>query len=424
MDYLHNIENSKIFLSKLLNGIKLYDDLYSTEFYSTNSLISYESLVKININKKALQADLFFGNITRYLLNDEESKEIHPAKACAGISYEKYSVLFSQADSEHSKLDDFRLRLKTNMSLFKSKDWDEIKGAVEEKFKVIVKDLSTFELNLDYYYTKINHGYWECILKAMLDPKEHTGIRENINELEMHEAYFSCLFTEKLTRDIVNSVTLSPIDNVMKFDPTLNFAINFSAGNIDIKTILENHENEMTRMSAVSALAYFETLFPVQPIELYDGSMTKSLCQGEYLNEFIKKASSGAEAILFIVPSHLRNISLVNVDCETHVLTIPRFNVHQMWPAISFGCLGVLYDLLLKYDNIKIFSQCAVYSAMLTFLVKELKDRKFSGMGKTLHYFDLGRVLDVADLEGCAWQPWTKSIQNDKSFLNPFTLGA
>lgn len=415
MNFLQNTESRAILISYIKSGIKLYESTYKIP--EVNILEeNFESLNQHHLR----QPDKFFGELTKGLSGDVgEPTSNNPAEYCQSINTLNNKVFINSSDFDLIA-NNLKNMLCENMKLAMELSWKELKEEVNRKFFFENKNIIDFDASNDYYFVKVNHGFWEQITKVVLPMRYHHRLRDTIDENLMNSMFFDSFFIEKLFIQMYrNLIRQNEKENVLQ---GIDFAISFGAGDYSISEILNSKEDEIKRGSMVGAISFVNSLIPKGRLILNDGAMMKSLCKGRLLDDFVAKANKNADAILFIVPPHLENIGMTKGEIPQYVLPIPRFNVHQLWPSISVAVFGVVYALLTKYDDIKIYSQCAVYAAILAFIIKDIKNNLFYGSDKTVHFFDLGRVLDVADLKGCAWQPWTRELQQDHSFINPFTL--
>jgi len=167
------------------------------------------------------------------------------------------------------------------------------------------------------------------------------------------------------------------------------------------------------------ALTFFKAISKQASIPFGDGSEAKSLIDNRESDLFADKYVRDADAVLFVVPPHLRNITIRGFDSAVYRMLIPINLAHETWRISLPIYHAVIRELMAKHKRVVVLTQSAVLAPVLG-----LSMRGPENEGSLVRFFDLGRVLDVAAPEIVSKQAWFKPYADiPSSELSPFELG-
>ena len=101
-------------------------------------------------------------------------------------------------------------------------------------------------------------------------------------------------------------------------------------------------------------------------------------------------------------------------------IIISGTHIHEKWIASLYKIGSSLYANICNGKSITIITQSAVFSAVLCAFLREMIDRFKVNEDQTLHYYDLGQVLDIASPSALRIKQqqgiWGKIMNEDKLF--------
>lgn len=279
----------------------------------------------------------------------------------------------------------------------------------------------------DYYHCKINHGYWEQIA-TLAGARGDGRILRALAPARWVPFYETGFFSAALLNELraVYAGARTAADGTLLLPDALHFAIGFTSGKRSIVDCLAEPGEVIVRGAMRSVLAYFDALMPGRRLQVHDGAAAKFLCYRNTLLKLVDDICAQNDALLFVVPKALRRLAINaglsprSRDRAQYVLPIPRFHVHALWPAVAASLIGTLDMLFERHARIAILTQSAVCSALLPLLLRDYRAHSDPRGLRRLHYYDLGRVLDLADPEALAKQKWSQQIDTGPDLLNPF----
>ena len=281
--------------------------------------------------------------------------------------------------------------------------------------------LSVFEKD-SFVSIKINHVYWEEF--AFMAFKA-AGI-PSIRELLLDDWYSRC----KLNDLLVKTLTKQQENAVAKgyqascFSTTdFSFGVSFGNGDYPMADYLSLPLGPIHKGAIIGCLSYFQTLFPADTHRLADGNAAKNLVWKQQCDAFFARIVATSDAVVFIVPSHLRAIRITQWTGHTTNIVIPALYVHELWPAVMPDIAGKLATIFSQFSRVSILVQAGVISAPLGILVN-LMCADYPAT--RIRYFDMGQVLDVATYPTNpvgTWiqQPWIRQLL-DRTKRFPISL--
>lgn len=267
---------------------------------------------------------------------------------------------------------------------------------VGERIAIEPQDRFACDPAADFWYFKINHGYWEQLygIHGAADPvtrrfTEPAGYRAAYADSGFSAALESLMLGQ--ARDDGHAVSF----------PGLQFGMSLEAGNHDHETVLRRFPDQPPPLQTIALgatiglLGTFDTLFGPRLLRFADGSFPKRAAVGGTLRDTLTAFARAADRLVFVVPPHLRGLRLDVPQIPQECLPVPARTVHQCWlPALHATCRHVLARLRTD-DRIMVITQSAVFAALFGLFLRQAKERLVPD-AKRIFFFDLGQVIDSA----------------------------
>lgn len=270
---------------------------------------------------------------------------------------------------------------------------------------VVLADLKN---NQDFIYPKINHGFWEQIYSVLANPSDRSHMR--IKNPDVYSSmYMKSGFFTALTQSF-RAVSLT--EKSLLTTPGVNFALSLNNGSryhSEIETsfdAFESLEQLIVSCAAIGSTAYFESMLNSQKVQFHDGAFPKKGLDSGLLKSMIEESVRSTESIVFVVPPHLRKITLEGFHDRQTTLIISGSSVHEYWAAYLYSCAMAILKSLQEFEKTTVFVQAGVFSALLGIFLADAKKKMGLDTAK-LDYFDLGQVLDIANPDESG--PWLKN---------------
>lgn len=273
---------------------------------------------------------------------------------------------------------------------------ESLHRVVGERIAIAPQDRFACDPTSDFWYFKINHGYWEQLygIHGAADPvtrrfTDPAGYRAAYAESGFSLALESLLVRQ--ARDDGHAVSF----------PGLEFGMSLEAGNHDHETVLRRFPDQPPTLQTIALgatiglLGTFDTLFGPRLLRFADGSFPKRAAVGGTLRETLSSFARAADRIVFVVPPHLRGLRLDVAEVPQECLPVPSRTVHQCWlAALHATCRHVLARLWTD-DRVVVITQSAVFAALLGLFLRQAKDALLP-RAKRVFFLDLGQVIDSA----------------------------
>jgi|GEM_PF-3170713 len=300
---------------------------------------------------------------------------------------------------------------------------DELKAAVTNQFSISYNNLLSIPCDESFIYTKINHGYWEHFLSiyaTSFSQRSAAGEYRALNR-DGYVMRYSASGFDGMLAYVLRQTVDSPKTGVFSQELSKRLSISFCAGEKPCAFTLNRPLVPVSRAAMAGALTFFKSISKLAPITLGDGSEAKSLIDNREINIFAEKYIFDADAVLFVVPPHLRHITLKGLNSSVYRMIIPGSFAHETW-RISLPIFHALIQkILAKHERVTVLTQSAVLAPVLGLSMQEIQCNESND--SIIHFFDLGRVLDVADPEVVMKQGWYKQYANiSTSELSPFEI--
>ena len=269
----------------------------------------------------------------------------------------------------------------------------------------------------DFYYLKINHGYWEQLLALFCKPSR---VAMRINDPQsFKEQYISSCFMDAL--DVAIRRAVSDDGSVIRF-PHVHFGVSLSNGDFGHADVLADvPSNAFLRQvvlgAAIGLTAYFDSLFGQRRLSFCDGSFPKQGLRTGLLLECLHSFAAEANRVIFVTPPHLKGIRIAGTNVPHEHMFISGSMVHESWIASLYFTVRQILQRVAMEGRVMVITQSAVFSALLGLFLQSAKDAVVPQ--GTIYFFDLGQVTDVAN--PLAGGHWVKNhAPADKTL---FTLG-
>lgn len=143
-------------------------------------------------------------------------------------------------------------------------------------------------------------------------------------------------------------------------------------------------------------LSFIDSLGKLDPIVFEDGASPRRMLIDGELARFMDEHVHAANACLVVGPDHLRRIAMPGFRGTLQFVATPRAYIHEEWRAVLPVMLGAIADLQARHGRVTVLAQGANFATMLAFGV----DIALPPPARSdVSFFDLGRVLDIADPE-------------------------
>jgi len=267
---------------------------------------------------------------------------------------------------------------------------------VGERIAITPQDRFACDPASDFWYFKINHGYWEQLygVHGAADPVTRRFTEPVGYRAAYAESGFSLALESLLVRQAHDD------GHAVSF-PGLEFGMSLEAGNHDHEAVLRRFPDQPPTLQTIALgatiglLGTFDTLFGPRLLRFADGSFPKRAAVGGTLRETLSSFARAADRIVFVVPPHLRGLRLDAAGVPQECLPVPGRTVHQCWlAALHATCRHVLARLRTD-DRIVVITQSAVFAALLALFLRQAKDALLPRT-KRIFFLDLGQVIDSA----------------------------
>lgn len=273
---------------------------------------------------------------------------------------------------------------------------DFLHRIVGERIAIERQDRFVCSPAADFWYFKINHGYWEQLygIHGAADPVTRRITDPTRYRAAYAESGFSLALESlfiRLAQDDGHSVSF----------PGLEFGMSLEAGNHDHETVLRRFPDQPPKLQTIALgatiglLGTFDTLFGPRRLRFADGSFPKRAAVGGTLRETLLSFARAADRIVFVVPPHLRGLRLDVTGVPQECLPVPGRTVHQAWAAALHATCRHVLTRLQADDRVVVITQSAVFAALLALFLRRMKDAVLPAR-KRVFFFDLGQVIDSA----------------------------
>jgi len=273
---------------------------------------------------------------------------------------------------------------------------DTLHRIVGERIAIEPQDRFACDPASDFWYFKINHGYWEQLvgIHGSVDPVTRRFTSPDAYREAYAESGFALALESLIARQAEDD------GGTLSF-PGLQFGMSLEAGNHDHETVLRRFPDQPPALqtiplgATIGLLGTFDTLFGPRRLRFADGSFPKRAAVGGTLRDTLVSFARAADRVVFVVPPHLRGLRLDVAGLPQECLPVPGRTVHQCWAAaLQATCRHVLARLRTD-DGIVVITQSAVFAALLGLFLRQAKERLLPGT-KRIFFFDLGQVIDSA----------------------------
>lgn len=263
--------------------------------------------------------------------------------------------------------------------------------------------------DLRHVHARENHGYWEHFthsgLVAGADPRLALFLGRRRPYLERYlpvtRRYRACGFLRlhlaalRRLAGLADAGAAATARQVTLATPDLSLGVGLYNGDVRFCRTLAQPLAPVPRGALPGLLACFEAVFPAaRNIRLTDGALTRQILLERGLQAFVAAATREADAILFVVPPHLRRITLAGAGTPHYRCLVPGTRVHELWPAVLALLLGHARALFARHARLTVFVQAGSMGLPIVAALHGLaQDRP----GLALRCYDLGQVLDTAD---------------------------
>jgi hypothetical protein len=265
------------------------------------------------------------------------------------------------------------------------------------------------EQGLRHAHARENHGYWESFTHTGLATAAHPRLEAFLGRRKAHleryrpvtDRYRACGFPQlhlaALGRfaGFAGAAATAGARRVVLERPGLSLGVGLYNGDVTFARTLAQPLAPVPRGALPGLLACFEAVFPAAGrIRLAEGAVTRQFLLEGRVQGFTDAATLGAEAVVFVVPPHLRRIRLDRAQVPQHRLPVPGSRVHELWPMVLAAMLGQAEALFARHRRVTVFVQAGSMGLpIVTALYGLARERP----GLALRCYDLGQVLDTAD---------------------------
>jgi len=273
---------------------------------------------------------------------------------------------------------------------------DTLHRVVADRITIARQERFECDPRQDFWYLKINHGYWEQLYGIFGTP-DPAKMRFHASK-RYRDAYVESGFATVLetlvawfARDDGGTISF----------PGMHFGTSLEAGNHDHDTVLRRFPSLPPDIQAVAVgatigmLGVFDSLFGPRSLSFADGSFPKLAAMGGSLRGTLSTFACHADRVIFVVPSHLIGLTLDGVNVPQETLPVPGQRVHECWAAALRATVGHVLARLEVDDRVLVITQSAVFAAMLGLFLRLAKEALVPPE-KRIFFFDLGQVVDSA----------------------------
>lgn len=254
----------------------------------------------------------------------------------------------------------------------------------------------------DFYYLKINHGYWEQLLALFCNPGR-VAMRI-LDPSSFRSQYIASGFLDAL--DVAIRRAVSDDGSVIRF-PHIHFGVSLSNGDFGHADVLADvPSNAFLRQvvlgASIGLTAYFDSLFGQRRLSFCDGSFPKQGLKTGLLRECLHSFAAEADRVIFVIPPHLKGIRIAGTNVPHEHMFVSGSMVHESWIASLYFTVRLILERVAAEGRVLVITQSAVFSALLGLFLQSAKDAIVPR--GTIYFFDLGQVADIANpLAGGHW---------------------
>jgi hypothetical protein len=365
-------------LEDLLRGIDYINSFFGLLIPYPAKRISWQALNDM----RDTAADLFFENLLTAIFDIR----CNPGEACQ-LLVEKFDQLFEVKPNE----DRLFARIGELCTLPATELVNEIKN------RMFIEQLSVSEIFAarTFVFTKINHGYWEYLTSAARE----RACMEPLRQMRRNKLIERCRFTSLLASSLKRQAELSfagDFQGTTFSSRKISFGLSFNNGDFPTSREIRLPLGPITQGAMTGSLGFFDTYTRSDKYRFHDGGFGKILFWNGELGSFLSKIKDSSDALIFIVPQHLRKIAVRDWAGHSDTIVLPG-QVHQLWPAVLPYVAGRLLQILDHFSRLTILVMIGPISTPLGILVDRMSARLPSA---ELRYFDLGQVLNIVTVPG------------------------
>lgn len=353
----------------------------------------WAALARLGIGMSSCMASAITGAVERARLNPDEGVDIcwmrlHKALTEAlGLE----SQFFRWIDHRFPPV--FENKLHRRVVSFAKMPEPELVRCAVKQINTSYPTWESMGLEEDYFYVKINHGFWEHIAEIGMYVHGLPYYCANLTDkLEKYQVLYSRLMLRGL------STLLAPCLRAPAAVGSLDFAISYTEGRRSNAEVLAapGRLAPTTRGAIVGAMAWVEALAGDRPAFLSDGGMPRRIVEDGSITVTMGRLIQASDAVVFVVPAHLAGIALVQPGPPTHVIIQPRYRTFAVWPTLLAALTGRILALTVRYQRVTVFIQAGVFAPFLGAILARLRQMDSRPTASVLRFFDLGQVLDLA----------------------------
>jgi hypothetical protein len=273
------------------------------------------------------------------------------------------------------------------------------------RFDIVPQGTADLASDTGVCHAKINHGYWEGL--AYLGLLTHAG-PDLAACLGPRRAYFDTIRTavHHALRSGLHGAVAQAIRQFRHEDPAAG-AVRFLAPGASLGVGLTNGDQVfaetlrtplgvLERFALAGLLGHFDTLEPgTARLQLADSGSVRQLFFAGQLQALVRALAPPGQAVVFVVPTHLRQIVLAGHDGPQHVILVPHRHAHDLWPLVLAGVMARVGDLLARHGTLTCLVQASALSAPCVAAIRSVA----LAAGRPVQCCDMGQLLDAARLE-------------------------
>jgi hypothetical protein len=258
-------------------------------------------------------------------------------------------------------------------------------------------------------HARENHGYWESFthtgLAEAADPRLAVFLGRRKAHLDRYrtvtDRYRACGFPRlhlaalRRFAGLTTNGEAAAAQRIALDGPGRSLGIGVYNGDVTFARTLAQPLAPVPRGALPGLMACLETVFPAaRRLRLADGAATRQFLLERRLRGFVAASTLGAEAVVFVVPPHLRRIVLDGAGVPQHRLLVPGSRVHELWPVVLADLLGRAEALFARHRRLTVFVQAGSMGLPIVAALHGLAQER---PALALRCYDLGQVLDSAD---------------------------
>jgi hypothetical protein len=265
----------------------------------------------------------------------------------------------------------------------------------EEHIRLDPRPFSSYLEDRTYLYAKINHGTWEHLVNLRFDRTGREYYRYFgpwIEPRSFERSGFNHFLFATALRYLPQHDGSPPM-------PDMHLGIAFDAGQgaVEFRPPLP----PAVRGAMIGGISFLESMFRVMSrdaqVSLAAGYLPKSMVLDDSLSDFVDAVAAKSDLVLFIVPTHLRRVTLARPG--KHALTtfvVPATYIHELWLPVLAAAASAMHEAFARFRAVTIFTQAGTMSYPLMILAKVIQARIAPDCA--LRYFDLGQAFDIATI--------------------------